>query len=209
MEKSSNKSFENFPATYIYLDDLKEIMITLSDTCERVWLDTGEYKNVKLDEIDDLVDELGKERFEDIYVKAFDPYISVDLRPFNIRVYIAEDNILERGVVEKIREIVNRNRRKFFGEAIKWLAGVPAIAAGVALVEGEFELGWVMMALTLLMTYPVVKYQMTNKVIVLTKNKENRAPFVKRNKDELLVALVSATAGAIISFVLIKYFGQA
>ncbi|WP_143741767.1 hypothetical protein [Thiorhodovibrio frisius] len=64
-----------------------------------------------------------------------------------------------------------------------------------------------MTVLTLFMIYPVVKYQMNNKVIVISKDKELRPSFLVRKKDELIVALVAAFVGALISFVLLKYFG--
>ncbi|EIC23012.1 hypothetical protein [Thiorhodovibrio frisius] len=109
MKKTGSKSFEDFPSTTLYLNDLKDLINVLAENCEEVKIRTEGYDDISPDEIDELIENLNKEKFEDIFISAYRPYITVDLRSFGIRVYISEDNIVERGVVSKIREITHKN----------------------------------------------------------------------------------------------------
>lgn len=208
MKKSGSKSFEDFPSTLLYLDDLKDILSVLSTNCAEVRLRTGDYDNVAPEELDELVSSIKLERFQNIHIQASNPYISIDLQSYVIRVYISEDNVIQRGVISKIREVVERNERRYFEKALTVIGALPLVAFGIFVFMKEYALSAVMFLLSLMMIFPITKYQMNHKVIILTKNKENRIPFLKRKKDELLVALASASAGALISFILIKIFGR-
>lgn len=209
MKKSGSKSFEDFPSTTLYLDDLKEILSVLSANCEEVKLRTGDYDDVKPEELDELASSLKSERFQDIYIQAHHPNISIDLRSFGIRAYISEDDVIQRGVISKIREVVARKERRYFGKVLNVIGILPPAACAISFVMGEYAFSAAMLLLSFLMIFPTVKYQMAHKVIVMPENQETRTPFLKRKKDELLVALVAAFVGAIISFVLVKYFGSA
>jgi len=209
MKTTDSKSFEDFPSTTLYLNDLKEILIVLTENCEEVKIRTEKYNDITPDEIDELIKNLNKEKFDDIFISAYRPYITVDLRSFGVSIYISEDNIVERGVVSKIREITEKNERKHFGKVSNLLPLIPASSVGIALFESEYGISALLVVLTLVMIYPVIKYQMRNKVIVITKDKELRSSFIIRKKDELIVALVAAFVGALISFALFKYLAQA
>lgn len=209
MKKSGSKSFEDFPSTLLYLDDLKDILSVLSANCEEVRLRTGDYDDVAPEELDELVSNIKLERFQNIHIQTNKPYISIDLQSYVIRVYISEDNVIQRGVISKIREIVKRNERRYFEKALTVIGMLPLVALGILVIMKEYAFSAVMFFLSLMMIFPITKYKMNHKVIILTKNKENRIPFLKRKKDELLVALVSASVGALISFILIKLFGRA
>ena len=209
MKKAENTRFEDFPAAKLYIEDLKEILDVIGNNCEEVKLRTGEYKEVLPSEIDDLVKTLSKRRFDDIYIEAYRPYVTIDLRSYGISAYISEDNLVQHGLISKIRSIIDRRQKKYFGVVVNSLGYLPMVGFGGALAQGEWGLAGIFIALSLLMIWPMVKYQMAQKVVVLTSSISEQESFLVRRKDELLVASISALIGALVSFILVKYFGQA
>ncbi|WP_027859695.1 hypothetical protein [Marinobacterium jannaschii] len=209
MKRSANKSFEDFPSVTLYLNDVREILNILTESCGEVKLQTGEYHEVEPEELDELVRNTDTDRFSDIYIRTSQPYISIDLRTFGVRIYISEDNTSQRGVVSKISDILNHRQRRHFGKVTNFLSALPAIGFGAFIVAGQYKYAAAMLLIVLLSIYPVIKYQINNKVVVLTEEKNTKQSFLKRKKDDLVIALVSGSFGAAISFALVKYFGPA
>lgn len=209
MKKTEITRFEDFPAAKLYIEDLKEILDIIGNNCEKVEFRTGEYEEVLPSELDDLVKNMNKKRFDDIYIKANHPYVSVDIRSYGVSAYISEDSLTQHGLISKIRNIIDRRKKKCFGVVANTLCYLPMVGFGSALSQGEWGLAGIFIALSLLMIWPLVKYQMEQKVVVLTSSISETESFLVRRKDELFVALIAALLGALVSFLLVKYFGSA
>lgn len=207
MKKVGNKRFEDFPAAKLYLDDILEIVHVLEDSCDDVQISTGGFDDIKPSEIKELAASLGNNRFDDIYIKSYHPYISFDLRSFGISAYISEDTLVQHGIVSKFREIVEKRKKRYFGSLNNILGLFPMAAFGISVANNEWLFAALFIGLSFLMIWPLVKYQMANKVIVLNSLKRNENSLFSRKKDEILVALISAIIGALVSFALVKYFG--
>jgi hypothetical protein len=209
MKKAGNKGFADFPTAKLYLDDLLDIVHVLEESCGKVQIRTDGYDEIESSEIADFAASLDENRFSDIYIKAYEPFITFDLRSFGISAYISEDTLVQHGIVSKFREIIERRKKKYFGTLINILGLVPTAAFGISIAKGEWLFAVLFLGLSFLMIWPIVKYQMAHKVVVTTSLKRNESSFFSRKKDEILVAIGSALIGAIVSFALIKYFGQA
>jgi Co/Zn/Cd efflux system component len=109
----------------------------------------------------------------------------------------------------KVREIVVRRKKKYFSTIPNILCFLPLVGILVTIYLEEWLFSCAFLGLSFLMIGPIVKYRMAYKVIVLTSSNTQKESFFIRRKDELLVALVSALIGALISFLLIKSLGQA
>ncbi len=207
--KKSGKRFEDFPPSQLYIEDLKEIIGVFENNCEKVEIRTDDYDNVLSSEIDSLVDSLQSKRFDNIYIKAYRPYVTLDLKSYGISAYISEDDLIHHGIIAKVREIVEKRKKKYFSTIPNILSFLPIVGFFVTLCLREWLFSGAFLMLSFLMVGPIVKYQMAYKVIVLTSSKTQKESFFVRRKDELLVALVSALIGALITFLLVKCFGQA
>lgn len=209
MKRAGNKRFDDFPAAKLYLDDLKAILDILEEHCGRVEIRTGDFDEISPAEVDELVAKLGVKRFSDIFIKAYDPYITIDLRTFGVSAYISEDELTQHGIVSKLREKIEHRRKRYFGTFTNIVGMLPMAGMGVAIATSEWALALMCFGLTVLLIWPIVKYQMAHKIVVLTTSKANEESFLTRRKDDIAVAVGSALIGAIVSFVLVKYFGQA
>jgi hypothetical protein len=209
MRKVGNKNFEDFPAAKLYLDDLKCILAMLQENCEKVEVRTGEFDEISPPEIDDVVAQMGSKRFADLYIKAYRPFVSIDIRTYGISAYLSNDDVSQHGILSKLREIVESRKKKHFGKLTNIIGMAPTIGIGIAISEGEWAIAGMCLSLVLLLFWPILKYQMAYKVVVLTSSKSDEKSFFVRRKDDIAVSIGSALLGAIVSFTLFKYFGQA
>jgi len=209
MKKSGNKRFEDFPAAKLYLDDLMELVSVLENNCGEVQIRTEDYDEVKPSELGELAASIDGNRFGDIYIKSHEPYITLDLRAFGVSAYISEDSLIQHGVIAKFREIIEKRKKKYFGTLTNILGFIPMAGFGVSIANSEWVLAAMCLGLIFLMIWPIVKFQTAHKVVVSTTPKSNERSFFSRRKDDIAVAMGSALIGAIVSFILVKYFGQA
>jgi len=209
MKKIENKHFDDFPPTKLYIEDLKEILCVIENNCEEVKIRTGEYDDVSPSEIDNLVKSVHSKKFDDIYIRSYHPRLSFDFRSYGVSAYISEGDLEQHGVVSKVREIIEKRKKKYFGTVVNSFQSLPMIGFGASLIQSEWVLSAMFLAFSFLMIWPMVKYQMSHKVIILTTSNNQEKSFFARRKDELFVALIAALIGAIISFILVKYFGHA
>jgi hypothetical protein len=207
MKKTGNKRIEDFPPSKLYLNDLQEILGLFEDGCKEVTIKTGEYENIKPTELSELIEKLQSNLFEDIYIVGREPYVTLDLRSFGISAYVSESSSIQLGLIAQVKEIINKNRKKFFRVIPNLMTGIPMLAGMAAIPYEEWLLVLLGFGVSFVMIGPVVKYQMSKTLEVLTIPKQKESSFFKRRKDELIIAVTSAFLGALFSLVLVKYLG--
>ena len=205
MEKLGNNRIEDFPATTLFYDDLSDIVSAIKEVCARIEIRTGNYKTDNTDEIGELAKKQKNDRFMDIYIQAYDPYISIDLKTYGISAYISEDAPEQRGVVAKIKEIADRGKKRHFEKLYK-IPLYALVASGTVLfIKSEYEIGAFLVALAILSIEWTVKLEMKNKVIIKTMERGSSKSFVKRKRDDITLAFIAAIFGGIVTFLVTKY----
>lgn len=209
MDKTGNKHIKDFPPAKLYLNDLEEILALFNDNCEGVTFKTGEYDNIKPSELHDLVAKLHTHKFEDIYIHSRSPYMNLDLRSYGIEAYVSESTPQQLGLVAQVKELINSRKKKFVESISSVLTSIPLFGGLILAMLSEWELTVIAFGLSFVMIWPATSYKMSHSVEILTTPKKSNLPFIKRKKDELLIAVSSAFLGALFSFIMVKYFGQA
>jgi hypothetical protein len=207
MEKTGNKFIEDFPPATLYLNDLEEIIRLFEENCEEVTLKTNEFENVKPSELPKLIQNLHSNSFDDIYIIGRSPYVTLDLRSFGIKAYVSESNSIQLGLIAQIKDLVQKRKNKYINVIPNLLTGIPMLAGFSAIYLEEWELTAISFGVSFLMFWPAVKYQMSKTLAVYTVPKKQELSFLKRKKDEVIIAISSAFMGALFSFLLIKYLG--
>ena len=207
MKRTGNKRIEDFPPSKLYLNDLQEILSIFEGSCKEVTIKTGEYENVKPSELPELIEKLKLKSFEDIYIISREPYVTLDLRSFGISAYVSESSSIQLGLIAQVKEIINKNRKKFFRVIPNLITGAPMLAGMAAIIYEEWLLVLLGFSVSFLMIWPAAKYQMSRTLEVSTIPKQKESSFFKRRKDELIIAVTSAFLGAFFSMLLVKYLG--
>jgi len=205
LEKVTNKRFEDFPATTLYIDDLSEIADVVSRTCKRLEIEVGEYKITDKSELQEIAERFPDGRFSDIRIEGYDPYVSFDFRSFAVSAYVSDDSIQARGVVSMVRDIVARGKKRKPALLINILSNI-LVAAGVwQLISKEYVLGLALLLLSLVTIPIAVRYDMKNSVIIHSRRRSEVTTFFQRKKDDVAIAIIAAALGGIVTYVLTKY----
>lgn len=205
MERVSNKSFEDFPPTTLYIDDVGRILDLFLEACQRVEVKSGEYKISDKLELNELAAKFPSGRFPDILIQGHEPYVSVDFRPYGVRAYVSEETLVQRAIVAGVREIVmhGKKRRADFAFNVLFYVG---IAAGTwQLTRKEYALGVFLIGFSFLIIPLAIRSIMRNNVVVHSKARSEIKSFFERKKEDMTLAIISATLGAVLSYVLTKY----
>ncbi|MDO8789897.1 MAG: hypothetical protein Q7J42_17615 [Sulfuritalea sp.] len=204
MEKITNKISEDFPPTTLYLDDLAQIVEVLAQACKEIEIKTGEYKITDPSELTELASKFPAGRFDHVYLKGYDPFISIDLRTYGVSAYISEDTLVQRGIVSKVRDIVNSGKKKNPGWFYVALSNVAVLVGTWQIVSKEYVVGALLILLSLA-TIPLnVRSGMKNKVIVHSQQRSEVKTFFERKKDDIALAGISAILGGIVGYMITK-----
>lgn len=204
LEKITNKISEDFPPTTLYLDDLSQIVEVLVQSCKKIEVKTGDYKITDPSELNALASKFPAGRFDHVYLQGYDPYVSIELRTSGVSAYISEDTLVQRGIVSKIRDIVNSGKKKNPGWFYGALSNVAAFAGTWQIISKEYVVGALLVFLSLA-TIPIsVRYGMKNKVIVHSQRRSDVKTFFERKKDDIALAAISATLGGVIAYMITK-----
>lgn len=205
MERVSNKSYENYPAATLYLEDVIELIEAFSEACAEVEITSGEYKIKGLSELEALVSKCGDEKFENLKIQGYQPYVSLELRGFGARTYISEDSVQQRGVIAKVGDVLHR-RRKIRANLLVHVAliAMVALATWNALNRQYFISALAITAFLALL--PLSKNVWMNGVIVVyAKRRAETRNFFYRKRDDVFLAIISAVFGAVAGYLVAKF----
>jgi hypothetical protein len=205
LEKITSRRIEDFPPTTLYLDDLSEIVGVMAQACSHIEIKSGDYKITDASELDVLASRFPSGRFDDVYLQGYDPYISIGLRKHAISAYISEDALEQRGIVSKVRDIINDGKKR----NPEWLfAALSNIAVAVGMwqiISKEYYVGALLVLLSFAIIPISVNYGMKNKVVIHSKKRGEVKTFIERKKDDISLAVISALLGGAITYVVTKF----
>lgn len=205
---SESQRFEDFPSATLYLDDLSEIVGTLAEACKRVEVTAGDYKICDPDELDALASKFPKGRFGHIYLQGHDPYIAIDLRTSGVSASISKNTLEQRGLVSKIRDIVQRGKKMNLhpGWLFTGLSHVAFLGFAWQLFSKEYIMGASLFFLSIASLLISVGYDRKNKVIVHSQPRGSVRTFFERKKDDIALAFIAAILGGVITHLSTKLF---
>lgn len=208
MDKKKKSYRVELPPLVVYFDEIEEIIDCLKELSTEISIET---ENYSLSDISELK-EINKNQINQLEIRSRDPYISVDLGKSSASIYISEDNAAERGVLEKIRLLLERRKRK-----LAWLAHSSFLSGATTGASSWFFLfGAMNRDLTLIMQGILLlalgvfwmvfghKNQFKQYSIIFTSSKEQTPGFLVRKKDDIIVALISGSIGALITYFLTR-----
>lgn len=213
MKKIAQSLGEHFRPVKLYLDDIEKIIETLSQVSSKVSISTEDYA---LDDAQQLAS-LKQEQITYLHISLHEPYISLELKPSNIWLFAAEDEPISRGLFEKIKQILLKRERKFArivhnGSLMGLLIGASLVLLVWGIAVSNILIIFVSIAwliLSVAFTWYGYQDQFKKYSIIIPKYEINAPSFWKRNSDKILLMILSAIFGGLVSLVLLKVFGKA
>jgi hypothetical protein len=210
MKKLKRSILKHYPPTLCYLDDIIDIYNILKDNCKSVSIQAN---NFEFDSPSGLK-ELNVPVLHRLSLKGIDPYIDIDFRPFELSIWISEENIITKGMLSSLEQVISKCERKVLRHLLKW----SYIYAGLIFIVGIFltfrylEGLSVILSVSSLIIIFILAYYYSNKsdnktysTLFLSQNKYNPNFFV-RNKDELLSKFIFLVLGAAITYIITRFF---
>lgn len=215
MKKVKKEYIKYYPFLRLYKKDIDEIIKLFKQNCESVEIYIDEYK---LDDISEIKD-IGKQEVSYFHITStLQAYLTLSSKSANF-VLINEDDLKLRGLETKIEQILAKRKSAWNILNSPWLY-IPYIIITVCVIIWWLSsLTFLSLSLTFLASivgvmilgfFPLcisylLKYIDSNKhCVIFLCNSEERSNFFKRNKDRLIIGLVIAIIGGIITFILRK-----
>lgn len=216
MQKRAKSYGKHIQPVRLYLDDVETIYETLREVAERVKITTDEYV---LDNPDQLA-ELRKDYLTYLEISSSEPYISVDLKSSSCWLYIANNEPTSLGVFEKIRQLLIRRRPLFWFIYTLPFSVLLSISTGICLgglvlsstnltnmsqLVVSLNVAGALIAFFGVLRSSYVKFN-RHSVIFLAYRSSTQS-FIRRNKDQITLAFISAVLGGVVTFFISRFTG--
>ncbi len=205
------------PAIRLYLEDLKEIEGVFNENTKEHQIETNEFEYKNLEECLNHQTGQGIDILNDVSFSSHNPYISLEFKKDSAALYGSEDSTNTYGIIHKIQAILRKRFRfvRYFANA--WFPLLLIILLNLIPREtaGYLAKYSIPLAIAILVSYILIiflfliwgfRLSMINHSIVHLKNRNSYEGFFTRKKDEIIISLISAIVGAIISVIVMAIF---
>ncbi len=204
MKKLDKSISENYLPIKLYLDDLETIEEILKEVSNSI---SFEAENYKFDSIEELKGNLKLTQINELEVKTSSPYISIDFTRIWARVYVSSSETSNAGVFYKLDQIISRRTRKPRWKYSFYFFNITTIILlmnGMPLIQRLFSRSlnpYVSLTISAIwfiwmIWFFYVRFRQHTVIVLAHRNSEK--PFLQRNKDNLILAIISALLGAIL-----------
>jgi len=213
MKKVKKEYIKYYPFLRLYKKDIEEIIKLFKQNCKSVEIYIDEYK---LDDISEIKD-IDKQKVSYFHISStLQAYLSLSSKSANF-VLINEDDLKLRGLETKIDQIFAGRKSAWDILNSPWVFIPHIIITVCVIIWWLSSLTFLSLSLTFLAStvgvmilgfFPLcisylLKYIDSNKhCVIFLCNPEERSNFFKRNKDRLIIGLIGAFVGGIITFII-------
>lgn len=194
--KSIDKSLSlEYGCVTLFVNSIRELMDEFS-FCENIKLAADD---VEYDSIEEFTQNVN-ERPREVRISASNPYVTIELSQRWAKLYVSSSQALGGGVFYKVDSILSKCERKprFFYKHIVPMLSI-WVASGLLYAPIFNHLVYVELLFLLLMCswfLIVMNAQLRSYSKVCPVYRHEQPGFFKRNKDSMIVAIVSALIGA-------------
>ena len=212
MRKLPQPVIRNFPPVRVYLDDVKRLYDILKEKCKKVRIQTDRF------EVDDpqLLKEIETDQIRTLILQGTEPNVMISLLPDRANAFIDEESTLNLGIMSEIEEILKRCYRKvarLFTNAIYYMVIFLAIFIATTYLIIRFADGLVENALLILLVillgclfYWQDGLSRRQYSTIILQERWGTKSFLFRNKDLILVGVITAIITAALTVILTIWF---
>lgn len=194
----------------LYLDDVDDIAAQLRSGAGSVEMQACEFEIESTDKLSDLKMEV----IHDLTIESQNPHIAVRLWPRNAEIIAYRDDPASRGLFEVIKDNLHRHQRSFGGfHRYPMIGGVIIGLAPWAFFFVPMNL-WARVLLSvavllvgLALSLPILQIFRGSYSTIVLSSRATRTTFWRRKGDEILIALISAIVGSLITLAISKLLG--
>lgn len=209
MQKLDSGFLKYFPPNKIYREDIEEIYNILFEVSNKIIIEADGYAFENLEELFSYK----KVEINNLHLKISNPYIDIDFRPNETRFYSSDDTNVQVGLYEKIKHIIKRRKNwtfllftNFF--LIGGLFGLGIFPIYLYLKKNEWQylvVGLLVITVHFIWShYASISTFEKHSQVILSYKKDNKEPFLKRNKDGIIITFAFTVFSLIVSYMLMN-----
>jgi len=196
----------NYKPCILYLDDLQTIYNILHEVSPNIIVSSKEYEFENIDDIS----KLENKTIHYLIMQINEPHIKLEFANSSISFYASKDDFYTRGIASKIKEVFAKRERP-----LMWLFN-PKVTGGIigtsiALYFLKKEIlplryiplielvSYLLFVFGLLFGWYSMKIDFNRYATIHLENFKSKISFWQKNKDAILLAILSAIFGAILS----------
>lgn len=197
MKQISQSKSVDLPPTELYLEDIDELCQIIRGAAKNVRIEVPGYELESPDELAALSKQLPTKVLHEFKIKAREPYIILEIYPHSSHLYISDQTLELLGIQTKITEFMIQRRQTFWWAMNPWLV---SFLAPIAIFAGAKFNKWVFGATAIIV---IAAYWWTYRrtfrshTIFFLSSRKERDSFWMRNRDKIILAILSALIGAI------------
>jgi hypothetical protein len=209
MKKLKKGFLEYFQPAKVYIEDIEKIYTLFLEVSNEIIIEADGYSFENLNELFSYQ----KVEINRLLLKISNPYISIDFEPSKISFYSDDDTSVQIGLYEKVKTIIKKRKNWTFSLStnsflLGSLIGTSVYPIYLYHKNNEWQYlvgGLLVITVDLVWSYyaSIIRYEKYSKLI-LSYKKENKEPFLKRNKDSIIIAFAFMVFGSIISYMLMN-----
>lgn len=203
MERRDPSISENYSPVILHLDDFTEIVEILNGGGKSPEISTEEYRFTSIDEV---CQKHQSGRLTSLSIKSTSPYLTLDLYRSSCRLYVGSSRPEAAGLFWKIDSVLRRCQRP-----AAWVYSWPG-SLGIGILFGlslnpafklHLAVGLALIALWGAWNLWFLRVQLRYHSLVILEPRAGTGirGFINRNKDQLLLALISALLGLILGII--------
>lgn len=208
MQRVKKSLGEHLPPVKIYREDIEEIFAILKDESDEFSLKADGYIFESLDELFTYK----KDQINSLEMQIRNPYTSIHFSPNQIWLYADDNSSLQIGLYEQIKQIVTKRKNwPFILVTSPYLIG---LWGGLGLQPIIFynktdDFSYYLAASAIIYLTTILWWRYNSKIkykqhsqVILSYKKDKNISFIKRNKDNLIIATLGIIGSGILSYLI-------
>jgi len=189
----------------LYLEDLLEVTkIIQSSNPKSLIINSDRWSIDNFTELESIK----CKPLNDLTIESYCPSVTLRLHSSYAEVYISENNPVSRGIAEKIAELLRMRRQPLWWLTSGFVAS--ALSGGaigsitwVLIVPKQFRLIFCILMATLWCIFETAsRHRLKRYSIIIFKRRPDQTNFFSRKKDEILLLIIGAVVGGLVTWLL-------
>lgn len=206
MKRRHKNLIKNYKMPHLFRDELEKIELILTEANVKGYkIVTPDFEYEKVSEIPKDI----KPLFE-LQIISSDPYMELNFSRNSARIFVGRNDLISQGIFSKIDQILTNSQRKtrwFFSQLGPFIGGASftLLLIGLSFIKTKPNIGIIFLSLSFIgILWGIFSFRIDlNKFSIIEVIKRREKPsFLKRNKDQILLILLGAIIGSMITLLL-------
>lgn len=194
MKKLDQSISQEYLPVKLHLNDLVEMQQILRESTKNYKLQSSGYI---YDSIEELASNIGKHELFELEISSSEPYARIEFTRMWAKLYVGSSKLDSAGLFHNLHRILAKSRRRLwimYSYYTVW--GLNILSFAATYVQSPWRSVFSFSALTMVFWVLFIRLRRHSTIILVSRDVP--VTFWSRNKDEIIIALISAIMGAIL-----------